>query len=83
MIGSLAMRLLFVTLLLLTITAAPAQAYIGPGLGVGAIAAFFGALLAALLAVLGFFWYPIKRLRRKRRQERARQADPTGDHADR
>lgn len=76
------MRLLFAILILLTLTAAPAQAYIGPGLGLGAIGAFFGALLAAALAFLGFFWYPIKRLRRKRQQQRARQAARTDDRAE-
>ena len=39
-----------------------ALAYVGPGVGLGAIAAFFGAVLAVLLAVVGVIWYPIKRL---------------------
>lgn len=47
-----------------------AAAYVGPGLGVGAIAAFFGAVLAVLLAIVGVVWYPLKRMfgRRKGRE---------------
>ena len=46
----------------------PAEAYIGPGAGlsaIGTVVALFGALL---LAVVGFVWYPLKRLRRKLRE---------------
>lgn len=39
-----------------------AAAYVGPGMGLGAIAAFFGGLFAVLLAIVGVVWYPIKRL---------------------
>ncbi len=53
----------------LVLTAAPgtAAAYVGPGLGLGAIAAFFGAVLAVLLAIVGVVWYPIKRLLGRRK----------------
>lgn len=44
-----------------------ADAYVGPGLGVGAIAAFFGAVLAVLLAIVGVIWYPLKRLLNRRK----------------
>jgi hypothetical protein len=49
-------------LALALLTAMPAEAYIGPGAGMGvfgAIVALFGALF---LLVVGFVWYPIKRL---------------------
>ena len=42
-----------------------AFAYIGPGSGLSAIGAFFALLTAILVAILGFFWYPIKRLLNK------------------
>lgn len=45
-----------------------AHAYVGPGAGLGVIGtviAFFGAIL---LAIVGFIWYPIKRLLRKFRR---------------
>ena len=45
----------------------PALAYVGPGVGLGAIAAFFGVVLAVLLAIVGVVWYPIKRLFSRRK----------------
>lgn len=48
---------------LLTPTAS--LAYVGPGLGLGAIGSFFALLGAMLFGVLGFVWYPIKRLIRR------------------
>ncbi len=66
------MRLcLLTTFLLLLCCAGDALAYVGPGLGLGAVGAFFGAVLAVLLAILGVVWYPLKRLIRKMRSERA------------
>ena len=53
--------------LLALATPVAALAYVGPGLGMGAIAAFFGAVLAVLLAIVGVVWYPIKRLLGKRK----------------
>lgn len=43
-----------------------AHAYVGPGLGVGTIIVILGFLGSLLLAVFGLFWYPVKRLLRKR-----------------
>lgn len=48
-----------------------ALAYVGPGLGVGAITAFFGAVFAVLLAIVGIVWYPIKRLFSRRKPQDA------------
>lgn len=39
-----------------------ALAYIGPGLGTGALAAVLGTLAGLLMLVVGVVWYPIKRL---------------------
>lgn len=39
-----------------------AHAYIGPGAGIGAIGTVLTLIGAVLLAILGFVWYPIKRL---------------------
>ena len=46
-----------------------AHAYVGPGLGLGALGAALGILFSILLAFLGIFWYPIKRLIRKIRKK--------------
>ena len=58
--------------------AAPNQAlaYIGPGAGLGAIGTVIGIIGAALLLVVGFLWYPIKRMMKKRKagQESSTQA---------
>jgi hypothetical protein len=54
-------------LLLLTVPAA-ANAYMGPGLGLGMISVvlgFFGSILLGFVAIL---WYPIKRFLRRRRR---------------
>ncbi|MFT6733275.1 MAG: hypothetical protein ACJAS9_001460 [Polaribacter sp.] len=39
-----------------------AQAYVGPGLGVGVIGAIVGVVGAILMAIIGVFWYPLKRM---------------------
>jgi len=42
-----------------------AFAYVGPGLGVGVIGAIVGVVLAILMAIIGVFWYPLKRMFKK------------------
>ncbi len=42
------------------------MAYIGPGLGLGAIAVVLAVLLSILLAVFALVWYPLKSLFRKK-----------------
>ena len=39
-----------------------AYAYLGPGMGGGFIAAFFGIIIAIILAIFGLIWFPLKRL---------------------
>lgn len=63
---------------LLTV-ATSAEAYVGPGMGLGVIGAVLGFLTAILLAFAGMVWYPIKRMLRARRAARAdgpREAPP-------
>lgn len=61
-------------LLSVMLLAAPASAwaYIGPGAGLSAIGSVLALLLAVLLAVVGFVWYPVKRLLARRRAGDAR-----------
>ena len=70
--------LIGVALLLLSgiLAPTPAQACIGPGVGVGAIATVLGVLGSILAAILGIIYYPIKR--RLRARKKAAQADLPG-----
>lgn len=53
-----------------------AQAYIGPGLGLGAIAVTVAVVLGVLLLIGGFIWFPLKRmLKRKKAQGAADSSD--------
>ena len=53
---------LIVCLLILAISPTPAFAYFGPGTGLSAIGALLALLVGVVVAVLGFIWYPVKRL---------------------
>ena len=44
-------------------------AYIGPGLGLGAIGTVLGIFAAIILAIIGVVWYPLKRFLKKRKSE--------------
>lgn len=48
----------------LLIYAPAAWAYVGPGLGSGAVAAVLGIALGLCMLVAGVIWYPLKRLGR-------------------
>ena len=60
--------ILFILLLLIPI---PAHAYIGPGAGLGAIGSAIALLGALILLIVGFIWYPLKRLLRRRKARNA------------
>lgn len=49
-----------------TLTAAPltAQAYVGPGVGLSALGSMLAFVGTILLMLLGFVWYPLKRMLR-------------------
>lgn len=47
-----------------------ASAYIGPGLGTGAIAAVLGIASGLLMLLVGVVWYPVKRLIRRLRSKK-------------
>lgn len=53
--------------LLLLVGTMPAYAYVGPGAGLSAIGSLLALGLALLVAFIGFIWYPLKRLRQKRK----------------
>jgi membrane protein implicated in regulation of membrane protease activity len=59
--------LVLISALALCALGSPALAYIGPGVGAGAVAAVFGVLGSIFLAIVGVVYYPIKRLLKKRK----------------
>ena len=52
--------------LLLTLTS-PVYAYLGPGGVVSGLGSFLALVAAVLVAIVGFLWFPIKRLIKRRR----------------
>lgn len=50
---------------------APAFAYMGPGIGLGAIGAALGIVASILLVLISIIWYPVKRMIRRMRAGRA------------
>lgn len=59
---------LLLALLLSAIAATPAAAYIGPGAGIGAIGTVLAVIGGLFLMIVGFIWYPVKRLIRRLRK---------------
>lgn len=55
-------------------------AYIGPGSGLSAIGAFLACIAGIVVTVLGFIWYPIKRLLGK--SEKNQEPDQIADEED-
>lgn len=47
----------------------PALAYVGPGAGLGALGTLVALVGAVLLAIVGFVWYPVKRMLKKRKKD--------------
>jgi membrane protein implicated in regulation of membrane protease activity len=56
-------------LLVLVFLVMPASAYIGPGIGAGAIAIVLGVLGSFFLALVTLIYYPIKRAIGKRKKK--------------
>jgi putative Mn2+ efflux pump MntP len=47
---------------------ASAAAYVGPGAGITLIGSLIAVIASVLLALVGFVWYPLKRLRERRKK---------------
>ena len=52
-----------------------AEAYIGPGVGISAIGSFLAVVGAILLAIVGFVWFPLKRMLSRKNAAREEVAD--------
>ncbi len=68
------MKFIVLVCLAVLLYSSNAQAYVGPGLGAGAIAVIGGIILSVLMAIIGIFWYPIKRLFKKKDDQESLEA---------
>ena len=59
-----------VLMLIIFFNTTPSFAYIGPGMGGGAIAAIFGFIAAFFLGLWGILYYPIKRALKNRKKKK-------------
>ena len=48
--------------------------YVGPGSGLAAFGSLIAVIAAGALVVIGFVWYPVRRVLRARRASRERRA---------
>lgn len=46
----------------------PAAAYVGPGMGLSAIGSILALVVAIIVAIFGFVWYPVKRMMKRRKK---------------
>lgn len=59
------------------LAAPPAYAYVGPGLGFTVIGTILAVIAAVFLTIVGFIWYPVRRLLRSRKAGAATAAEAT------
>jgi len=52
-----------------------ANAYLGPGIGGGVIAATIGIIIAIFAAIFGILWFPIKRFLKKRKDNKKKKSN--------
>ena len=77
-------RIMFISIpsaMFLLIGSQLAIAYVGPGLGLGAIGTIIDVVFSVLLAIFAIFWYPIQRwlgigMRVKPRVDQGRKDEP-------
>jgi pilus assembly protein TadC len=67
------------SVLMSSVVVLPSHAYIGPGAGISAIGSLVALVGAILLAIVGFVWYPFKRMMRRRKAAAADETIQTPD----
>lgn len=60
-------RAIGIGLLVIGLLPSPVFAYVGPGAGISIVGSIVGVLAAIFLAIVGFVWYPIRRLLKRRK----------------
>ena len=68
-------KLILINFFLIFIISSNSYAYLGPGIGGGAIAATLGIIIAIFAAMFGLIWFPIKRLIKKRKEKKEKKVD--------
>lgn len=65
------MRITFIcaTFLWCLAASSPAYAYLGPGMGVGALAVVFGIFGSIFVALFALIWYPLRRRFRQHKKD--------------
>ncbi len=66
-------KFILLTIILIIYLPQSALAYLGPGAGLSAIGSFLALLAGIIIAILGFLWYPIKRLFGKKTSQKSDQ----------
>lgn len=66
---------IFLLTLLSSITTV-AEAYVGPGLGMGTLGVIIGFVASLLIALFAILWYPLKRLLKTRKKSSISQKHP-------
>ena len=67
-------KLIFLFILFLSLSS-PSYAYLGPGIRGGIVAATLGIIIAILAAIFGLIWFPIKRLIKKRKENKIKKEE--------
>ena len=62
-------RLLILSFVLILCLPQIALPYVGPGTGLSAIGAFLALLAGIIVSILGFLWYPLKRILGKKKSQ--------------
>jgi len=75
-IGLSVLSALFCVLALLSV-AEPAMAYTGPGAGITALGSLLALISTLALVIVGFVWYPVKRLLAVKRRKAPTETKPT------
>lgn len=66
------LKLIYISLIICVISTS-SFAYLGPGVGGGVIVAIIGIIVAIFAALFGLIWFPVKRLLKKRKEEKEQQ----------
>ena len=63
------LKLIYVSIIFFFITI-PSYAYLGPGMGGGALAAVLGIIVAVFAALFGLIWFPLKRFIKRKKEKK-------------